>query len=152
MILDVRYCLVTSVNWLITYCYTEKFYPLIPTLHKILMHVLWLIGMISEEASEARNEHSFIPFKIRSKVQHRCKLVALNRLLMSAVRVITGIRLNIILRKCQNFFWERQSWNAFPNWNGEWSKFICKMRWWSGRRVLGYIFFFIIGIIITIIL
>lgn len=76
-------------------------HPMTPTLHKILVHGsivieknLLPIGMMSEEAAEARNKH-FRSYRLnyaRKFSREDCNRDVLNRLLLSSDPLITGMR------------------------------------------------------------
>lgn len=76
-------------------------YPMTPTLHKILMHssvvvdhVLLPLGQLSEEAVEARNKHLRLYRQNFSRKFSRqaCNTDVLNRLLINSDPLITGLR------------------------------------------------------------
>lgn len=78
-----------------------SWHPMTPTLHKILIHgatviekALLPIGLLSEEAAEARNKH-FRQYRqnfTRKFSREACNMDVLNRLLLSSDPLITSIR------------------------------------------------------------
>lgn len=76
-------------------------HPMTPTMHKILVHgatvmekALLPIGMLSEEAAEARNKH-FRMYRYnfaRKFSREACNLDVLNRLLLTSDPIITSLR------------------------------------------------------------
>lgn len=92
-----------SFCWDTAKLYVELYpwHPMTPTLHKILMHgsiviekALLPIGMMSEEAAEARNKHfrSYRQDYARKFSREACNRDIINRLLLSSDPVITGMR------------------------------------------------------------
>ncbi|KAK9712510.1 hypothetical protein QE152_g24846 [Popillia japonica] len=72
-----------------------------PTLHKILIHgsivvekALLTIGLLSEEAAEARNKHfrSYRMNYARNFSRESCNLDVIHRLLLTSDPLITGMR------------------------------------------------------------
>ena len=86
-------------------------YPMTPTLHKILIHsstvikhALLPIGQLSEEASEARNKH-FCLYRqnyARKFSREACNRDVINRLLLTSDPLLIGIRPKP--KKIQNHF------------------------------------------------
>lgn len=83
--------------------YVELYFwhPMTHTLHKILLHgpiviekSLLPIGMMSEEAAEARNKHfrSYRQDFARKLSRESCNLDVINRILLSSDPLITGMR------------------------------------------------------------
>ncbi|CAH0563012.1 unnamed protein product [Brassicogethes aeneus] len=78
-----------------------KWHPMSPTLHKILRHgsvvissALLPIGLLSEEAAEARNKH-FRAYRLnysRKFSRENCNLDVINRLLLTSDPLITSMR------------------------------------------------------------
>lgn len=76
-------------------------YPMCPTMHKILIHgqlviekALLPIGQLSEEAAEARNKH-FRQYRqnyARKFSREACNRDVINRLLLTSDPLLTGIR------------------------------------------------------------
>lgn len=92
-----NYCLDTAKLYVTLY----PWHPMTPTMHKILIHgttvmseALLPIGLLSEEASEARNKH----FRLyrqnfaRKFSRVQCNKDIINRLLLSSDPLITSIR------------------------------------------------------------
>ncbi|XP_076545847.1 uncharacterized protein LOC143305586 [Osmia lignaria lignaria] len=78
-----------------------SWYPMTPTMHKILLHgsiiiehALLPIGQLSEEAAEARNKHFRLYRQNYSRKFSResCNLDVINRLLLTSDPLLTGIR------------------------------------------------------------
>lgn len=78
-----------------------SWHPMTPTMHKILIHgatvmekALLPIGLLSEEAAEARNKHfrSYRQNYARKFSREQCNMDVLNRLLLSSDPYITSIR------------------------------------------------------------
>lgn len=92
-----NYCLETAKLYISLY----HWHPLTPTMHKILIHgatvmekALLPIGLLSEEAAEARNKH-FRMFRYnfaRKFSREQCNQDVLNRLLLSSDPLITSLR------------------------------------------------------------
>lgn len=83
------------------YVQLYSWYPMTPTMHKILIHgpnvieqAILPIGQLSEEAAEARNKH-FRLFRqnfARKFSRVSCNQDVLNRLLLSSDPILTGMR------------------------------------------------------------
>ncbi|PZC78080.1 hypothetical protein B5X24_HaOG202615 [Helicoverpa armigera] len=92
-----RYCQETAKLYVSLY----KFYPMSPTLHKVLRHgasvvreAILPIGQLSEEAAEARNKHIRM-FRLnyaRKFSRVACNVDVFNRLLLTSDPVLTGMR------------------------------------------------------------
>ena len=92
-----NYCLETARHYVALY----PWHPMTPTMHKILVHgaivmekALLPIGMLSEEAAEARNKH-FRMYRnsfARKFSRVECNVDVLNRLLLSSDPLITSLR------------------------------------------------------------
>lgn len=91
------YCIDTAKLYISLY----PWHPMTPTMHKILVHgatvidkALLPIGLLSEEAAEARNKH----FRLyrqnfaRKFSRVKCNTDIINRLLLSSDPLITGMR------------------------------------------------------------
>lgn len=91
------YCLDTAKLYVALY----SWYPMTPTMHKILLHgatviseALLPIGLLSEEAAEARNKH----FRLyrqnfaRKFSRVQCNIDIINRLLLTSDPLITSMR------------------------------------------------------------
>ncbi|XP_029053728.1 uncharacterized protein LOC114881192 [Osmia bicornis bicornis] len=102
--------------------YTELYpwYPMSPTMHKILIHGLIVIqnallpiGQLSEEAAEARNKH-FRMYRqqyARKFSRESCNLDVVNRLLLTSDPLLTGMRPKV-QKKTEPFLTERNTTNA----------------------------------------
>lgn len=95
-----RYCDETAQLYVSLY----NFYPMSPTLHKVLRHgaevikeAILPIGQLSEEAAEARNKHIRLYRLNYSRKFSRidCNMDVLNRLLLTSDPLITGMRRNL---------------------------------------------------------
>lgn len=91
------YCLETAKLYISLY----PWHPMTPTMHKILIHgatviekALLPIGLLSEEAAEARNKH-FRMYRYnfaRKFSREQCNFDVLNRLLLSSDPLVTSLR------------------------------------------------------------
>lgn len=103
-----KYCNETAEMYVTLY----GFYPMSPTLHKVLRHgaevikhALLPIGQISEEAAEARNKH-IRQYRLnysRKFSRVECNMDVLNRLLLTSDPLLTSMRKNINLKKNRTF-------------------------------------------------
>lgn len=92
-----EYCNETAELYVSLY----NFYPMSPTLHKVLCHgaevikeAILPIGQLSEEAAEARNKHIRL-YRLnytRKFSRVTCNMDVLNRLLLTSDPLITGMR------------------------------------------------------------
>lgn len=98
------YCQETAALYIQLY----GFYPMSPTLHKILRHgaevieeAILPIGQLSEEAAEARNKHirSYRLNYTRKFSRVACNQDVLNRLLLTSDPLITGMRRSMNKKK-----------------------------------------------------
>lgn len=85
----------------VLYIRLYDFYPMSPTLHKVLRHgsevikeAILPIGLLSEEAAEARNKHirAYRSSHARKFSREACNRDIMNRLLLTSDPVITGMR------------------------------------------------------------
>ncbi|RVE44545.1 hypothetical protein evm_010791 [Chilo suppressalis] len=92
-----KYCQKTAELYVSLY----RFYPMSPTLHKVLRHgaavikeSILPIGQLSEEAAEARNKNirSYRLNFSRKFSRVECNMDVLNRLLLTSDPLITGMR------------------------------------------------------------
>lgn len=94
-----KYCQETAQLYVSLY----GFYPMSPTMHKVLCHgadaikeAILPIGQLSEEAAEARNKHIRL-YRLnytRKFSRVTCNMDVLNRLLLTSDPLITGMRSN----------------------------------------------------------
>jgi len=101
-----NYCQETAELYVALY----DFYPMSPTLHKILRHgaeviknAILPIGQLSEEAAEARNKHirSYRLNYSRKFSRVSCNQDVLNRLLLTSDPLITGMRSSLHKKRCR---------------------------------------------------
>lgn len=99
-----KYCDETAEMYVALY----RFYPMSPTLHKVLRHgaevikhAILPIGQLSEEAAEARNKHiRQYRLNYSRKFSHiECNMDVLNRLLLTSDPLLTNMRKNRYFRK-----------------------------------------------------
>lgn len=99
-----RYCDETAEMYVALY----GFYPMSPTLHKVLLHgaevikhAILPIGQLSEEAAEARNKH-IRQYRLnysRKFSRVECNMDVLNRLLLTSDPLLTSMRSNLYFKK-----------------------------------------------------